>query len=593
MNQRSASELKKKHLQRLPDTSSRSWKQPHEKFMEQAKNNCVIHCGWGRVLFSQTFQTNDQIIKTLQQERPGERDLAFYVVDPQVLLAKAPGNIFLDPSHTYRIWIENYRTKHRPFSQVIIRRARSKKDLEQINDILLARNMIPLNPKVFAENKKSRTVIYLVAVNSQTNEVVGFVNGVDHTQAFNDPDRGSSLWALSVSPHCELPGVGEALTRYLIEYFHARDCRFMDLSVVHENKQAIKLYEKLGFERVPVFCVKNKNEFNAPLYTGPKKQSLNPYADIIIREAQRRGINVTVQDKQKAYFKLSWGGRSINCRESLTDMTSAVAMSRCMDKSVTLSWLKKNKIRVPQQVLYKEKAQAEEFLEKHKKIVVKPSEGEQGFGVKVGITTKKGLNAAIKSLQESTGSIVLEEFVAGQDVRIIVIDYKMVAAAVRRPPKVTGDGRSTVKSLIQKLSRRRSAATQGESKIPMDAETERCLKQQKVNLRTILKPGRTVRVRNTANLHTGGTIHDITNQISDEIRQVAEKAALSLEMPVVGLDFIMPELTGSTYRIIEANERPGLENHQPQPTAERFIDFLFPLTIPMKTTEASDDTTSN
>ena len=52
----------------------------------------------------------------------------------------------------------------------------------------------------------------------------------------------------------------------------------------------------------------------------------------------------------------------------------------------------------------------------------------------------------------------------------------------------------------------------------------------------------------------------------------------ALEIPVVGLDFMVPDVEGSDYAIIEANERPGLANHEPQPTAERFVDLLFPQT---------------
>jgi D-alanine-D-alanine ligase-like ATP-grasp enzyme len=56
------------------------------------------------------------------------------------------------------------------------------------------------------------------------------------------------------------------------------------------------------------------------------------------------------------------------------------------------------------------------------------------------------------------------------------------------------------------------------------------------------------------------------------------QAAAVLEIPVVGFDFMVPSVSGPDYVVIEANERPGLANHEPQPTAERFIDFLFPQT---------------
>ena len=83
-------------------------------------------------------------------------------------------------------------------------------------------------------------------------------------------------------------------------------------------------------------------------------------------------------------------------------------------------------------------------------------------------------------------------------------------------------------------------------------------------------------VRKTANLHTGGTIHDVTEQLHPSLASAAETCARALDIPVVGLDFIARDVTQPRYVFIEANERAGLANHEPQPTAERFIDLLFP-----------------
>ena len=137
---------------------------------------------------------------------------------------------------------------------------------------------------------------------------------------------------------------------------------------------------------------------------------------------------------------------------------------------------------------------------------------------------------------------------------------------------------SSVRALIDKQSRRRAAATGGESRIPLDAETERCIVAQGASLDTVLPADTRLQVRNTANLHTGGTIHDVTAELHPALREAAEKTARALDIPVTGLDFLVPAVDGPDYVIIEANERPGLANHEPQPTAERFIDLLFPRT---------------
>lgn len=112
----------------------------------------------------------------------------------------------------------------------------------------------------------------------------------------------------------------------------------------------------------------------------------------------------------------------------------------------------------------------------------------------------------------------------------------------------------------------------------MDDDTKRVVKRAGYELDDVLPASETIRVRNTANVHTGGTIHDVTPQLHPALREAAEHAARTLTIPVVGLDFIVPSVDGSEYVIVEANERPGLANHEPQPTAERFIDLLFPQT---------------
>ncbi len=143
------------------------------------------------------------------------------------------------------------------------------------------------------------------------------------------------------------------------------------------------------------------------------------------------------------------------------------------------------------------------------------------------------------------------------DLRIIVINQEVVAAAVRKPAEIMGTGRHTVRELLERVSRRRNAATGGESSIPQDDETERCIAAAGFSYDDILPDGYILQVRRTANLHTGGTIHDVTPQLSPTLRAAAVEAARALEIPVVGLDFLVPSVEGDDYVIIEANERPG------------------------------------
>ncbi|MCR3864102.1 N-acetylglutaminylglutamine synthetase, partial [Pseudomonas aeruginosa] len=93
----------------------------------------------------------------------------------------------------------------------------------------------------------------------------------------------------------------------------------------------------------------------------------------------------------------------------------------------------------------------------------------------------------------------------------------------------------------------------------------------------VLPSGEHLAVRRTANLHTGGILEDVTDALHPALREAAIQAARALEIPVVGLDFLVKAADQPDYVIIEANERAGLANHEPQPTAERFVDLLFPL----------------
>ena len=552
---------------------------PHDQNGKEQRTTAVVDCGWGRLIFAHTFVDNRELADVLLEEQAGKRDIAFYVSDPHVVLAMEPQAVFLDPSHTYRLWLDRYRVsalRPRGFS---VRLLNSRADAEAIYQLYLSRQMIPPPVDFMWKARTSRTLNYFMALDNHTDELLGVATGVDHVEAFDDPERGSSLWALAVDPQASQPGVGQAIVRHRIEFFIARGRAYMDLSVMHDNHPALRLYERLGFERVPVFALKNRNSFNEALFVGEQPEaSLNPYAMIIVREAQRRGIAVAVVDAAAGYFELSFGGRRIVCRESLCELTTAVAMSRCDDKAVTHRLLRKAGLQVPAQLATVDASKALTFLEEHGSVVVKPARGEQGAGISVDVRTAASLEAAITEARRFSESVLVEKYSHGEDLRIIVIDYKVVAAAVRKPPRIKGTGRDTIRHLIEKQSRRREAATKGESRIPLDAETERCVADGGYTLDETLPYDEYLTVRKTANLHTGGTIHDVTKQLHPALRRAAVAAAEALRIPVTGLDMIVASPSDEKYVIIEANERPGLANHEPQPTAERFVDLLFPQT---------------
>jgi GNAT-family acetyltransferase (TIGR03103 family) len=569
----------RQRLNRISSPSLRNWEKRSGPHAEKIKSNATIDMGWGRIIFGHTFTSSDRLFETICEEEDSKRDITLYLRDPHVVLSYAPDKLFLDPSHTYRLWSHDYRPSAVPAQAFNIRRIVNLKDAEAINDIYATRKMVQAKPDFMLDRRASRLRTYLIAESKPDSKPIGTVTGVDHVEAFDDPEKGASLWCLSVVPQANSPGVGEAMVRHLVEHYFARGRNYIDLSVMHNNHEAIQLYEKIGFQRVPVFCVKRKNIINEQLYASNlPEEKMNPYARIIIDEARRRGIRVDIIDSEFGYFKLTFGGRSIICRESLTELTSAIAMSRCDDKRLTHRVLKNAGLNVPLQFHAADTAKNNEVLNKLEKVVVKPARGEQGHGISVDIRSADELSAAIEFARKFSEDVIIEELVEGHDLRLIVIDFEVVAGAVRRPATITGTGQHTVKELIEKYNRRRMVVTGGESQVPTDSETTRCLEQLNLAWDSIPDAGRQIPVRKTANLHTGGTIHDVTDDLHPELIEAAKSAARALNIPVTGLDFIVPDLTRDEHRIIEANERPGLANHEPQPTAERFVDLLFPQT---------------
>jgi GNAT-family acetyltransferase (TIGR03103 family) len=555
---------------------------PH--MMDAMIKDVELELGWGRLIFGQTFANSQELVVALRREGPGRRDICIYARESHVVVAEAPTELFIDPSHTYRLRFTDSMTTESlapsPLG-VTVRTLNDPIDADAMNRVYVRCGMVPAGVDVIWDNHEHVTAVkYLLAVR-EDGAVVGTVTGVDHELLFSDPERGSSLWTLAVDPAAGLPGVGGALTRALAEHFRSAGRAYMDLSVAHDNAAAIGLYEKLGFRRVPVLAIKRKNAINEPLFSPLPEtvDDLNPYARIIADEALRRGIWVEVLDAETGEMRLTHGGRSVITRESLSEYTSAVAMCRCDDKRLTRRLVSEAGITVPRAHLATFDESDYTFLNEVGEVVVKPTRGEQGKGITVGVSADNGpddLSAALARARQQYSDVLIEQRIIGDDLRLVVIDGRVVAAALRMPPEIIGTGEHSVRDLIAAESRRRSAATGGESRIPLDDLTESTIAEAGWKLDDVLPQGTRLRVRRTANLHQGGTIHDVTAQVNPELCRVAVTAAEAIGVPVTGIDLLVPDVTGAEYAFIEANERPGLANHEPQPTAAAFIDFLFP-----------------
>ncbi|NGM12170.1 N-acetylglutaminylglutamine synthetase [Verrucosispora sioxanthis] len=560
----------------------------------------IVDCGWGRLVFGQTFANQSAVADVLRSEAAGARDICIYLRDPHVLVSRLPDELFIDPSLTFRLPLGGDRRGPRPgagtteeagtaetpapldgrneLPGVRIRRLRDAADADAVNRIYAANGMVTAPVDVLVDNAATDRFLHLVA-EAVTGEIVGTITGIDHVAVFDDPDNGASLWCLTVDFNQAPPGTGQALITELASRLVARGRAYVDLSVLAENAGAIRLYERLGFYRTATLCVKRKNPINERLFLPAMPvgyDGLNPYARIVADEAMRRGIRVEVTDPEWGELRLTSGGRTILTRESLSELTSAVAMSRCDDKRVTRRILTEAGLSVPRGRTATGDAADAEFLAEVGQVVVKPARGEQGNGITVGVRTPEALAAAVELAARFCPEVLLEELCSGEDLRVVMIDHEVVAAAVRRPASITGDGVHDIAELIERQSRRRAAATGGESRIPLDDMTRDVVTEAGYQLHDVLPEGQMLAVRRTANLHTGGTIHDVTGELHPLIAEACVAASRAIDIPVTGLDLLVPAPDQPEHVFIEANERPGLANHEPQPTAERFVDLLFP-----------------
>ena len=318
-------------------------------------------------------------------------------------------------------------------------------------------------------------------------------------------------------------------------------------------------------------------------------QRLNIYSRVIVDEARARGIAVEVVDAALGELRLTYRARSMTTFESLSELTSAVAFRRCDDKLLTRSVLRRAGLSIPAG----RKATFDQadigFLGAHGTIVVKPARGEQGWGITVGVTTEDALLEARDLARTFWPDVLLEEHRVGDDVRAVVIDGAVVAAAVRRPAVVTGDGRTTVAELIAQVGRahraktgatRSDQSTRGDAEpvclTVLDAGVAGMVRRAGWEPESVLPPGEIVVVSPTANVHNGATIDDVTAKVHPALAELAVAAADAVGLPVAGVDLIVDGVDQPGGTVIEVNEQPGLANHEPHPTAARFIDLLFP-----------------
>ena len=295
---------------------------------------------------------------------------------------------------------------------------------------------------------------------------------------------------------------------------------------------------------------------------------LGPSTGSIVAAAVARGIPYR-RLTQGSLVQFCWGSQQRRIQAAETDMSSAIAESIAQDKELTKQLLHAAGVAVP---LGRPVTDAEDAWAAAQEIggpvVVKPRDGNQGKGISVNIRTREEVMAAYETAVEFRDDILVERYLPGHDFRFLVIGDKLIAAARREPPQVIGDGEHTVRQLVEIVNadpRRGEGHATSLTKIRFDDIALARLALQGLNADSVPPKGTRVILRNNANLSTGGTATDVTDDVHPELAACAVAAAQTVGLDICGIDVVcdsvLKPLEEQGGGIVEVNAAPGLRMH--------------------------------
>jgi len=320
-----------------------------------------------------------------------------------------------------------------------------------------------------------------------------------------------------------------------------------------------------------------------------KASAFGPSTQSIVDAARRRGIPVRRLDSQ-SLLALGYGSRQKRMRASITGGTSHVAVEIAGDKQLTRTILADAALPVPRGVVVRSIEDARrEASRLRMPLVVKPLSANHGRGVTLNIRSLDDVDNAFALARSHGTRVIVEEQLPGTDHRFLVIGGKVAAVARRHAAAIVGDGSRTITDLIAEANadpRRGMGHETVMTRITLDAAALAVLASQGLEPGSIPEPDQYVRVRDTANLSTGGTAQDCTDEVHPENIFVAEQAAAAVGLDVAGIDFLSPDISRPVSEtgggIVELNAAPGLRMHlapssgQPRDVGQAIVDHLFP-----------------
>ncbi len=315
---------------------------------------------------------------------------------------------------------------------------------------------------------------------------------------------------------------------------------------------------------------------------------LGPSTGSIVDAAVARGIPFS-RMTEGSMVRFGWGSKQRRIQAAEIDATSAIAESIAQDKDLTKKLLAAAGVPVPTGRAVTDAEDAwKAALEIGLPVVVKPQDGNQGKGITVNITTQEQLVAAYNTAITFRDDIMVERYLPGNDFRLLVVGDKLVAAARRDPPKVVGDGTHTITQLVEQVNqdpRRGSGHSTSLTKMRIDDIARACLVTQGFTADDIPAKGQRVNLRNNANLSTGGSATDVTDDVHPEVAARAVAAAHMVGLDICGVDLVCDSILRPIEEqgggIVEVNAAPGLRMHltpsfgKGRPVGEAIISSMF------------------
>jgi len=320
-----------------------------------------------------------------------------------------------------------------------------------------------------------------------------------------------------------------------------------------------------------------------------EESKLGPSTQSIVDEAKKRGIPY-IRLNKNSYVQLGYGKFQRRIESTLTDNSSALGVEIAADKERTKDLLEEAGIPVPEGKAVKKYEEAKDFAEKiGYTLVVKPLDGNHGRGVTTNIQYEDKLKDSFENAKNISKYVVVEKYLQGFDFRLLVINGKLEAAALREPPYVIGDGKHSIKELIEIINKdpnRGEGHSKILTKITIDKDTKNVLDLLNYNTDDVLEEGKKVYLKSTANLSSGGTAVDVTDNVHPVNKLIAERIAKIVGLDIIGIDLLTDNiekpLESGKSGVVEVNAGPGFRMHlapsqgQARNVAKAVVDMLFP-----------------